>query len=128
MIIRLFILAFLFQLAGIARGQSRYHFYTLGIEQGLSNPSIWTIGQDKYGFIWMGTANGLNRYDGHTIKQYFHHAGDSTSLPGNTVYWIHTDKDGDMWMACGGKGIARYNYAKDCFERLPQFDRIKKSQ
>ena len=101
---------FLLLLPAVANGQSQHHFFTLGIEQGLSNPTIWTIAQDKHGFIWIGTANGLNRYDGHSVKQYFNDPKDSSSLPGNTVYWIYTDQDDDMWVACGAKGMAKYNY------------------
>ncbi|HEX8313729.1 MAG TPA: two-component regulator propeller domain-containing protein, partial [Flavisolibacter sp.] len=42
------------------------------MDQGLSNNFAWAVGQDKYGFMWIGTSNGLNRYDGHNIRQYFH--------------------------------------------------------
>lgn len=119
---------FLLSLPTVANGQSQHHFFTLGIEQGLSNPTIWTIAQDKHGFIWIGTANGLNRYDGHSVKQYFNDPKDSSSLPGNTVYWIYTDQDDDMWVACGAKGMAKYNYTKDCFDRLPQYETLKKNK
>ncbi len=119
---------FLLLLPAIVHSQSQHHFFTLGIEQGLSSPIVWSIGQDKYGFIWIATANGLNRYDGHSVKQYFNDPKDSTSLPGNIVYWIYTDKDGDMWFACGIKGVVKYNYTKDCFEKLPPYQSVKKSK
>src|SRR5438128_5766919 len=111
--VRFFILLSLLLFFFCAKSQSRYHFSTLGIDKGLSNNFTWSIGQDKYGFMWIGTTNGLNRYDGHSIKQYFHDDKDSFSLPGNVVYWIFTDTDGDIWFACGHQGVVKYNYAKD---------------
>lgn len=127
MLIRCLIWFFLL-LPAIVHSQSQHHFFTLGIEEGLTSPMTWSIGQDKYGFIWIATANGLNRYDGHSVKQYFNDPKDSTSLPGNVVYWIYTDRDGDMWFACGAKGVVKYNYTKDCFEKLPQYESVKKSK
>jgi len=106
--------------------QSRYHFHTLGMDQGLSSNFAWAIGQDKFGFMWIGTNNGLNRFDGHSIKQYFHNSKDSFSLPGNVVYWIFTDRDKDIWFACGRQGIVRYNYTKDRFEKLAPYEARRK--
>ena len=110
----------------VAQGQSRYYFSTLGMEQGLSSNFAWSIGQDKYGFMWIGTTNGLNRYDGHSIKQYFHNPKDSFSIPGNIIYWMFKDKDGDMWLACGHQGLVKYNYIKDRFEKLPAYEKARK--
>jgi ligand-binding sensor domain-containing protein/putative methionine-R-sulfoxide reductase with GAF domain len=108
------------------RSQSRYHFSTLSMEQGLSANSIWSICQDKYGFMWFGTTGGLNRYDGHSIRTYLHDPKDSFSIPGNVVYWIHRDNLGDMWFACGYGGVVRYNYAKDRFEKFEGYESMKK--
>lgn len=77
--------------------------------------------------MWIGTVNGLNRYDGHHIKQYFHSDNDSFSLPGNAVFWIQKDEDGDMWFSCGPQGMAKYNYEKDRFERLPQYEKARRN-
>jgi ligand-binding sensor domain-containing protein/putative methionine-R-sulfoxide reductase with GAF domain len=110
----------------LANGQARYNFFTIGLEQGLSSLNVWSINQDKYGFIWIGTVNGLNRYDGHSIKQYYNRAKDSTSIAGNVTYWIHKDSDGDMWFACGSGGLSKYNYATDVFENLPAYDSARK--
>ncbi|HEX5654307.1 MAG TPA: two-component regulator propeller domain-containing protein, partial [Chitinophagaceae bacterium] len=106
--------------------QSRYRFFTLGMEQGLSSDLIWTVCQDKYNYMWIGTENGLNRYDGHSIRQYFHNSADSFSIPGNSIYWMYKDKDGELWFSLGSRGTARYNYAKDRFERFTPFDSIRK--
>ena len=109
------------------QAQSRSNFFTIGVEQGLSNTNVWSINQDKYGYIWIATEGGLNRYDGHTMKQYFHSETDKTSVAGNACYWIFKDSDGDMWFACGGNGLSRYNYINDNFESLAAYDSVRKN-
>jgi ligand-binding sensor domain-containing protein len=104
MLYRCLLLLFIF-CTQLSIAQSRYNFFTIGAEQGLSNPNVWSINQDKYGFIWIATVNGLNRYDGHSIRQYFHKANDPQSIAGNTTFWIFKDSDGEMWFACGADGI-----------------------
>jgi ligand-binding sensor domain-containing protein/putative methionine-R-sulfoxide reductase with GAF domain len=117
------LILFIFLLGGqVCLSQSRYNFFTIGLENGLSSSNIWSINQDKNGFIWIATTNGLNRYDGHTIKQYFNDPADKNSIAGNICYWIYKDTDGDMWFACGANGLSRYNYARDNFESLALYD------
>ena len=109
-----------------ACAQSTSEFVTLGMKQGLSSNNVWSISQDKYGYMWISTENGLNRYDGHSIKQYFHSNGDKNSIAGNRIVWVFKDSDGDMWFACGYDGLSRYNYAKDNFEGLAPYDSARK--
>jgi ligand-binding sensor domain-containing protein len=104
--------------------QSRYRFRTLSTEDGLTSDVVWSICKDKFGFMWLATENGLNRYDGHNIRQYYHNKADSFSIPGNRVYWIHKDVEGDLWFSFGSMGAARYNYAKDRFEKFKPLDSI----
>lgn len=106
--------------------QSRYRFFKLGMEDGLTYDVVWSICKDKFNYIWMATQNGLNRYDGHSIKQYWSLREDSFSIPGNIVYWVHKDVEGGLWLSFGPRGVAKYNYAKDRFERFPPFDSILK--
>ncbi len=65
---------------------------------GLSHSTIQSIGQDKYGFIWVGTHNGLNVYDGIRFKQLFSDAKDDKSLPGNAIADLVFDDD-SVWIA-----------------------------
>ncbi len=65
---------------------------------GLSHSSIQSIGQDKYGFIWVGTQNGLNIYDGIRFKHFFSDAKDETSLSGSNITNLLFDKD-SVWIA-----------------------------
>jgi len=109
-----------------SNAQSRYRFHTLGVEQGLTSEVVWSICKDKFGYVWMATQNGLNRYDGHDIKQYFHNPKDSFSIPGNLVYWVHKDTEGGLWFSLGPKGVVRYNYTLDRFEKFKPYDSIVK--
>lgn len=76
----------------------------LGIEDGLSNNTVTSIYKDKYGFMWFGTFDGLNRFDGYGFTKFRNQYGDSSSLPYNHVTTIDQDRDGKLWVATQ-KGI-----------------------
>lgn len=80
----------------------------LGIQQGLSNNSIRCIYQDHKGFMWFGTYDGLNLYDGYNFTVFRNKLNDSTSLPHNYIYAIHEDRHNNLWIGTG-QGIAIYN-------------------
>ncbi|MXN93289.1 response regulator [Flavobacterium sp. Sd200] len=77
----------------------------LDITNGLSNNSVITMHQDNNGFMWFGTYDGLNRYDGYNFKVYRNRIGDTTSLISNTVYCIQADTKNNIWVG-GSKGAA----------------------
>ena len=70
-----------------AQAQLRHtEFLNIGVENGLSHSSVTCIAQDSIGFIWVGTKNGLNRFDGHDFKVY--QRGDSINeLRNSMIYW-----------------------------------------
>jgi signal transduction histidine kinase/ligand-binding sensor domain-containing protein/AraC-like DNA-binding protein len=70
----------------------------LGIENGLSNNVVNSIFQDHNGFMWFGTYDGLNRYDGHGFKTYRNIIGDSTSLSSNSINVIEEDAKHRLWI------------------------------
>ncbi|HEY8971176.1 MAG TPA: two-component regulator propeller domain-containing protein, partial [Puia sp.] len=70
----------------------------LGIEQGLSNNSVRCIYQDRRGFMWFGTYDGLNRWDGYEFKVFRNKYGDSTSLINNWVYTLCEGGNGELWV------------------------------
>jgi signal transduction histidine kinase/ligand-binding sensor domain-containing protein/CheY-like chemotaxis protein/AraC-like DNA-binding protein len=88
----------------------------LGIEKGLSNNSVRCIYQDRNGFMWFGTYDGLNRYDGYEFKVFRNSLEDSNSLPHNFIYAIHEDADYNVWIGTG-QGIAIYNSITSAFRR-----------
>ncbi|MCS3799576.1 signal transduction histidine kinase/ligand-binding sensor domain-containing protein/DNA-binding response OmpR family regulator [Chitinophagaceae bacterium OAS944] len=80
----------------------------LGIEQGLSNNSVRCIYQDKKGFLWFGTYDGLNRYDAYTFKVFRNNFNNTSSLPNNFINAIDEDNNGNIWVATR-QGVAVYH-------------------
>ncbi|MEI6945565.1 two-component regulator propeller domain-containing protein [Paraflavisolibacter sp. H34] len=80
----------------------------LGIEQGLSNNSVRSILQDRNGYLWFGTYNGLCRYDGYSFRLFYNEPGDSLSLPNNHVYALYEDRQQNLW-AGTDKGLGVYH-------------------
>ena len=91
-------------------------FNHISIDDGLSQNSTVSICQDKYGFMWFGTENGLNRYDGYNITIYKNDPDDSSSITNNYITSTCKDTDGDLWIGTEG-GLCKYNYEQDNFER-----------
>src|SRR3982751_59466 len=80
----------------------------LGIEQGLSNNVVTCIYQDHSGFMWFGTYDGLNRYDGYGFKVFRNIIGDNSSLSDNHVYTIAGDANHKLWIGAK-KGVSIYD-------------------
>ena len=76
----------------------------LGIEQGLSNNTVTTIYKDRFGFMWFGTLDGLNRFDGYSFQQFRNKSGDLTSLPNDRITVLNEDNTGNLWVGTE-KGI-----------------------
>ncbi|WP_121810665.1 hybrid sensor histidine kinase/response regulator [Mucilaginibacter kameinonensis] len=74
-------------------------FEHIGTREGLSQINVSTIIQDSRGFMWIGTRDGLNRYDGYGFVIYKHSIQDDNSLSSNLVSDIAEDKDGNIWLA-----------------------------
>ena len=88
----------------------------LGIENGLSNNAVVNVYQDYKGFMWFGTYDGLNRYDGYKLKIYRNKIGDTTSLIDNGIYTIDGDARHQLWVG-GRKGMSIFNPANEHFSR-----------
>lgn len=86
----------------------------LGIDQGLSNNAVTCIYRDHNGFMWFGTYDGLNRYDGYSFRIFRNIIGDSTSLADNHVYCISSDAENRIWVG-GGKGASVYDPCRAAF-------------
>jgi len=86
----------------------------LGIEQGLSNNAVTSIYQDGNGFMWFGTYDGLNKYDGYGFKVFRNVINDKTSLTDNHVSVIHEDALRQLWIGTE-KGLSIYNLKKSNF-------------
>lgn len=77
----------------------------LTVDDGLSQGFVYGAIQDKEGFIWLATPDGLNRYDGYTIKVYRTNAKDPYSLPENFVRQVAEDDNGNLWVSTYSKGL-----------------------
>jgi PAS domain S-box-containing protein len=92
-------------------------FEHLSIEDGLSQNAGLDIFQDSRGYLWIGTQDGLNRYDGYSFKVYKHDPEDLTSISHNSILKIAEDKDGRLWIGTWGGGLNRYDPATETFTR-----------
>jgi signal transduction histidine kinase/ligand-binding sensor domain-containing protein/DNA-binding response OmpR family regulator len=101
-------------------GPLRFDNYTL--ENGLSNNIIHCIHQDSRGWLWFGTSQGLNRFDGYKFTVYKNQPGDSSSLSGTLVRTIFEDRHGNLWIGLENGGFNKFNREKDNFIRFGQKD------
>ncbi len=98
--------------------QSKQHYFnSIGIDEGLSQSLVHSIAQDTLGFIWLGTSDGLNRFDGARISIFKSIPGDSTSLQNNLIVDLLVDSKGRFWVA-SSKGIDMYNHEYENFKRI----------
>ncbi|MBS0461739.1 MAG: response regulator [Proteobacteria bacterium] len=77
-----------------------------GVADGLPSSSVNAIAQDAQGYLWLGTDDGLARFDGIGFKVWRHDPADAASLPGNLVQAVHVDTQGRVWVAMEGHGMA----------------------
>lgn len=94
-----------------------YSVKFLDISNGLSNNSITTIYQDSDGFMWFGTYDGLNRYDGYNFKVYRNKINDKKSLSFNTIYNIEGDSKKNIWVG-GANGACVFDKKQSIFHPL----------
>ena len=93
-------------LGGMA--QPLYYFKNIGTEQGLPGNVVSAFHEDQDGYLWMGTRDGLARYDGVTMETWFHDPDDTTSLGSNTIgHEIVEDAKGRLWIVLHEHGLSR---------------------
>ena len=85
-------------ISGYAENENPFFFSHLGVEDGLSQVSILSIFQDSEGYIWFGTRNGANRYDGYEFKVYQNEVNNPASISDNYIRKISEDKDKNIWI------------------------------
>ncbi len=107
----------LFSIISICRSQNNFRFEHFTTEQGLSENYVYTIIQDSKGYLWMGTHDGLNRYDGYSFKKFRQNPTDSNSLPNNTINSLCEDRDGNIWIGTNA-GVCKYDPVINKFTRL----------
>lgn len=95
--------------------RQEYTIEQISLGQGLSQGMIFSMLQDTLGYIWAGTKEGLNRYDGTRIKVFRHHADDPLSISGNVVTAIALDNKQRLWAATSGNGINLFDPGTESF-------------
>ena len=98
-------------------GVETVRFRSYGTSDGLSQATALAITQSKAGFLWIGTQDGLNRFDGYGFKVFKHDRSDPWSLADNVIFALAVDKSGDLWIGTQAGGLDRYDPAQDRFER-----------
>ncbi|UCH66794.1 MAG: SpoIIE family protein phosphatase [Ignavibacterium sp.] len=94
--------------------QKELLFEHLSVPEGLADPTVLTINQDSYGYLWIGTASGVSRYDGYEFVNYRNDPSDTTTLSWENVWTILEDHTGNLWV--GGQNVlALYNRKEDSF-------------
>ena len=93
-------------------------FKHLSTTDGLSNFTVFSIAQDHQGFMWFGTMDGLNRYDGKNIKVYRYNPENPYSLGNNYVNALQVAGDSGIWVGTN-KGLYYYNFHYDSFINVP---------
>lgn len=88
--------------------RQKFKFDIISIEEGLSQSTVLATFQDHYGFMWIGTRDGLNKYNGYSFEIFKNKVNDSTSICGNIINDITEDNSGTLWIATD-KGLSRYN-------------------
>lgn len=92
-------------------------FDRISVEHGLSQSSISSIYQDNKGFLWFGTEDGLNKFDGYEFTVYRHDPEDLSSLSDNSVLSIFEDAEGILWVGTYGRGLNRFDRKQENFIR-----------
>jgi signal transduction histidine kinase/ligand-binding sensor domain-containing protein/DNA-binding response OmpR family regulator len=123
---KIFLFCYFFLFEFIAISQQLY-FKTLTVNDGLSQHDVSCILQDSYGFTWIGTYDGLNRFDGYNVLNFYHKTNDSESLSSNRIICLFEDSKKRIWIGTDGSGLNYYSLIKEKFVRIETpkgFDRI----
>ena len=92
-------------------------FSSITTAEGLSQNTITALIQDKQGFLWIGTPDGLHRYDGYSFVDYKHLPNDSTSLINNSITAICEDNIGNIWIGTE-KGFSKWIRTQNTFQQI----------
>lgn len=108
-----FVILLLSAYTGMTQPVDRY-FRNISVDKGLSQSTVFAVAQDTLGFMWLGTQDGLNRYDGKGFKIYRPVKNRAGSVSSYYIRSLFTDRRGRLWIG-GNGGISAYNYAGDDF-------------
>ena len=87
---------------------------------GLSQSTVQAILKDRYGFMWFGTQDGLNRYDGYSFKVYRHTPKDTTSLRRSHILSLYEDRQGNLWVGTVNGALSLYDRQHNTFKHFKE--------
>ncbi|WP_262248972.1 hybrid sensor histidine kinase/response regulator transcription factor [Parapedobacter soli] len=118
MLKQLFLVLFIL-IAATCYGQAPLDFRNYQVTDGLSSNTITSVYQDRMGFMWFGSRNGLNRFDGQRFHTFKHDPKDSTSIGSNSIFSLHEDSQGQLWVGTY-QGIYRFDPQYETFQLFPE--------
>jgi len=95
--------------------EEQVRFEHLTSEDGLSNNRVLSVIRDSKGFMWFGTLDGLNRYDGYEFRVFRHDPEDEDSLSSDFIMALYQDRDDFLWVGTSGGGLNRYDPSTEQF-------------
>ncbi|MBL7859024.1 MAG: hypothetical protein JNM57_15135 [Cyclobacteriaceae bacterium] len=101
-----------------ASGQNDVRFEHITVDNGLSQSSVTSMVQDQFGYLWIATLDGLNRYDGSTFRVYRNSKRDKYSMPANQLSNLYLDLQQSLWLSYSG-GISQFNQLTESFTNYP---------
>lgn len=101
------------------------HFNSISVKDGLSQHDVSSIIQDSEGFIWISTYDGLNRFDGYRIDNFFHSNQDEQSLSSNRIQCLFEDNKKRLWVGTDGYGLNYYSLESEDLRRVSTPDNFK---
>ncbi|MDR0413869.1 MAG: response regulator [Prevotellaceae bacterium] len=101
----------------LVQGEASYYFRHFSVEDGLPQNTVSCILQDRQGFMWFGTKDGLSRYDGYTFRNFSYDKEDESSIGNNFIRCIFQTENDDMWIGTD-MGVYIYHPATETFTRF----------
>lgn len=98
--------------------RSRIRFGVIDKRQGLPNDIVFAIAQDRQGFLWFATMDGLARWDGYAMRVWRHNPEDSTGLASSDIRWVMEDSEGMIWVCTQAAGVHRFNPRTETFDHF----------
>lgn len=111
----LFVVLFTFGLESALAQRQNIRFERLSTEAGLSQSNVLCILQDSRGFMWFGTRDGLNKYDGHDFTIYKNDPENPNTISNDEIMDIVEDSEGNLWIATYGGGLNKFDWKKEQF-------------
>ena len=103
------------QSPALSMTEQRVMFHHISVEQGLSQTTVLCMLQDSMGFMWFGTEDGLNKYDGYTFTVYKQDPQDPSSISNNWIQALYEDRSGALWIGTLDGGLDRFDREQETF-------------